>query len=38
MGNYESQTDNEWVDLIKEAKAIGLSISDIKGFLQNNKD
>ncbi|MGR9048592.1 anti-repressor SinI family protein [Halobacillus faecis] len=38
MGNYESQTDSEWIDLIKEAKEIGLSLNDIKGFLQNNKD
>ncbi|REJ08807.1 MULTISPECIES: anti-repressor SinI family protein [Halobacillus] len=37
MGNDENRIDNEWLDLIKEAKELGLSINDIKGFLQNKK-
>ncbi|MBP1950531.1 anti-repressor SinI family protein [Virgibacillus litoralis] len=30
--------DEEWVELVQEAKAAGLSIEEIKDFLQNGHE
>ncbi|MGG0554901.1 anti-repressor SinI family protein [Priestia aryabhattai] len=29
--------DQEWVKLIREAKELGISVRDVKEFLQDNK-
>ncbi|MYL49401.1 DNA-binding anti-repressor SinI [Halobacillus litoralis] len=34
-GKYK--LDDEWVSLIKEAKALGLSTEEVKRFLQKNQ-
>ncbi|PGX44539.1 SinR repressor domain-containing protein dimerization [Priestia megaterium] len=31
------ELDQEWVKLIREAKELGISVQDIKEFLQENK-
>ncbi|WLR49007.1 anti-repressor SinI family protein [Halobacillus litoralis] len=33
----KQKLDDEWVSLIKEAKALGLSTEDVKSFLQENQ-
>ena len=33
----EKELDSEWLDLINEAKNLGLSIDEIKEFLSNPK-
>jgi len=33
----EKELDREWLDLINEAKNLGLSIDEIKDFLANPK-
>ncbi|WP_237417069.1 anti-repressor SinI family protein [Halobacillus litoralis] len=38
MCDDQKDMDDEWVTLIKEAKERGLSIDDVKGFLQKNNN
>ena len=33
----EKELDSEWLDLINEAKNLGLSIGEIRGFISNPK-
>ncbi|SDO58244.1 anti-repressor SinI family protein [Halobacillus aidingensis] len=33
----ECKLDDEWVTLLKEAKALGLSTEEVKRFLQKNQ-
>lgn len=34
----QKQLDNEWVDLIFLAKAMGITSEEVRQFLQNNSD
>ncbi|MBI0579818.1 anti-repressor SinI family protein [Neobacillus cucumis] len=32
----EEELDNEWVELIKKARELGITIKEIRDFLHNN--
>lgn len=36
MANFE-QLDQEWVELMKEARDLGISIQDLRDYFQNNR-
>jgi DNA-binding transcriptional MerR regulator len=35
---YNDQLDEEWIELIKEAKQLGLTSKEIQNFLHNHVD